>query len=88
MKPLRISIKTFRRRLASIDSVPQFAILGICSGLVTGLVIILFRKMVEIPLEYLLPGNKDNFEGLDLPFLVLEGTAFEITRGYSDQGRH
>ncbi len=88
MKPLRISIKTFRRRLASIDSVPQFAILGICSGLVTGLVIILFRKMVEIPLEYLLPGNKDNFEGLDLPFLVFEGTAFEITRGYSDQGRH
>ena len=88
MKPLRISIKTFRRRLASIDSVPQFAILGICSGLVTGLVIILFRKMVEIPLEYLLPGNKDDFEGLELPFLFLEGTAFEITRGYSDQGRH
>ncbi len=71
MKPFRISIKTFRRRLASIDSVPQFAILGICSGLVTGLVIILFRKMVEIPLEYLLPDNKDNFEGLDLPYYFL-----------------
>ncbi len=60
----RISIRTFRRQLASIDSTPQFAILGVCSGLVTGLVIALFRKGVEIPLSWLLPDGEENFEGL------------------------
>ncbi|HAK52110.1 MAG TPA: hypothetical protein DCM54_09450 [Gammaproteobacteria bacterium] len=66
----RVSIKTFRRRLTSVDSTPQLAILGICSGLVTGIVIVIFRKMVETPLEYLL-GNSENFEGMDWPLYFL-----------------
>jgi chloride channel protein, CIC family len=71
-----ISIRTFRRQLASIDSIPQFALLGVCSGLLTGLVIVVFRQMVEIPLRFLLPDNVENFEGLDWPyyfFLPLAG---------------
>jgi CIC family chloride channel protein len=60
-----ISIRTFRRRLASIDSIPQFAILGIASGLVTGLVIIAFRLAIEWPLSQTLQGGPENFEELE-----------------------
>ena len=67
----RVSIESFRRQLASVDSTPQFALLGICSGLVTGLVIIVFRKMVEMPLSIMLPENSENFEGLSLPYYFI-----------------
>ena len=60
----RISIKTFRRRLASFDSVPQFALLGIASGLVTGLVIIAFRLAIEWPLGMILEDGPESFESL------------------------
>lgn len=64
--PSDYSIRGFRRRLASIDSVPQFAILGIISGLVTGLVILAFRAIIEIPLDLVLVGNFEDFESLDV----------------------
>ena len=67
--PHRLSIKTFRRRLASIDSVPQFAILGIASGLITGLVIIGFRLAIEWPLNAQLD-HPEHFEQLD-PFVAI-----------------
>lgn len=63
--PHRLSIKTFRRRLSSFDSVPQFAILGIVSGFVTGLVVVLFRLAIEWPLQAMLGNDPENFEGLD-----------------------
>ena len=65
MKLLKFSIRTFRRRLASIDSVPQFAILGIASGFLTGLVIIAFRLAIEWPLDQLLENGQESFETLD-----------------------
>jgi CIC family chloride channel protein len=58
------TIRGFRRRLASFDSVPQFALLGIVSGLVTGLVILAFRAAIEIPLTLLLADDFENFESL------------------------
>lgn len=60
----RFSIREFRRRLASFDSVPQFAILGLFSGMVTGLVILAFRTLIELPLDYFLGGNFEDFESL------------------------
>ena len=66
----KVSMRTFRHRLASFDGVPQFAILGIVSGLVTGLVIIAFRLMIEWPLGSILDTNPENFEGLD-PLIAL-----------------
>ena len=60
----RISIKTFRRSLASFDSVPQFALLGIASGFVTGLVIIAFRLAIEWPLGLMLEEGPESFESL------------------------
>lgn len=60
----RITIKTFRRSLASFDSVPQFALLGIASGFVTGLVIIAFRLAIEWPLGVILDDGPESFESL------------------------
>ncbi len=66
-----ISLRTFRRRLASIDSTIYFAVLGVASGIVTGLVILAFRKLMEIPLGNLLPGGPENFEGLYWPLYFI-----------------
>ena len=55
----------FRRRVASDDALPHLAFLGVISGLLTGLVILLFRAAIEWPLKLLLPdGTSEGFEGL------------------------
>lgn len=66
----KITIRTFRRSLASFDSVPQFAVLGIASGFVTGLVIIAFRLLLEWPLHYFV-GDPEDFESLSLIVTML-----------------
>jgi len=56
-----------RRRLTGVDTLPQLALLGLLSGILTGGVILLFRFLVEWPLAHLLPGgNTEAFEQLDL----------------------
>ena len=57
-------IDRFRRELASLDAVPQFAVLGIAAGLVTGIVILAFRTAVEVPLAWFLAGDHEDFESL------------------------
>ncbi|MBT3426172.1 MAG: chloride channel protein [Gammaproteobacteria bacterium] len=59
-----LSLTTFRRQLASLDSVPQFALLGIFSGFLTGLTVLLFRLVVETVLVWFLPGDSESFEQL------------------------
>jgi len=67
MKNKLFNLDYFRRRLAHLDALPQFALLGVLSGAVTGVVILLFRFAIEIPLQYWLPGNDpENFESLPL----------------------
>ncbi len=66
----KITISTFRHRLASINSVPQFAVLGVASGIVTGVVIIGFRLLLEWPLNQLV-GDPEGFEALGLPWVIL-----------------
>ena len=70
--PLKLSsnysIRGFRRSLASFDSVPQFAILGIFSGIVTGLVILGFRTLMELPLSVFLTDGFENFENLSYQY--------------------
>lgn len=57
----------FRRRLSGVDALPQLAVLGLLSGLVTGSIILLFRLAIEWPLHYFLPGHgSESFEELDL----------------------
>ncbi|WP_290703209.1 chloride channel protein [Amphritea sp.] len=62
-----LSFTHFRNRLAHQEALPQLVLLGIISGLATGLVILAFRLMIELPLETWLPdNNSENFEGLPL----------------------
>ncbi len=57
----------FRRKLSGVDALPQLAVLGLLSGIVTGGVILLFRLAIEWPLEHFLPGQgSESFEELDL----------------------
>lgn len=59
-------IPMFRRRLSGVDALPQLALLGLLSGLITGGVILLFRFAIEWPLQYFLPGHdSEAFESLD-----------------------
>ncbi len=60
-----ILIERLRHHLATANAVPQLAILGVLAGFSTGVVMLLFRAIVELPLMALLPGhNSENFEGL------------------------
>jgi CIC family chloride channel protein len=60
-------ITAIPRRLSGVDSLPQLAVLGLLSGLVTGGVILVFRWAIEWPLEYFLPGEgSESFESLDI----------------------
>lgn len=58
-------MNTFRNRVANLDALPQFALLGVVSGILTGLVILTLRQAIEIPLRYWLPdSDPENFEDL------------------------
>lgn len=50
---------------------PQFALLGVLSGLVTGVVILIFRLLIELPLASVMAHNPDNFEALEMAALFL-----------------
>ncbi|WP_373095797.1 chloride channel protein [Zhongshania sp.] len=62
---LNKGIVNFRRRLASPDAALPYAILGLAAGAITAVFMIIFRLMLEWPLEAWLPGQSaENFEGL------------------------
>ncbi|MDG2277198.1 MAG: chloride channel protein [Pseudomonadales bacterium] len=65
--PDNISIEAFRRRLATANALPQLAVLGLLTGLVTAVVIISFRYLIEYS-GIILFGMSDaeNFESLDM----------------------
>ena len=68
----------FRHRLAHVDALPQLALLGLASGIVTGLIAVAFRLAIEWPLEFFLPSQQsEGFESLPLEarlILPLVGT--------------
>jgi H+/Cl- antiporter ClcA len=75
-------IDKLRHRLASADALPQLALLGICSGLFSGAVIILFRLVVETAQAGFLPGaNPENYEGLMVGGRFLLALAGGLTVG-------
>jgi len=65
----------WRDRLSGLDALPQLTVLGLLTGVCAGIVIVVFRYLVEIPLYFFLPENTENFEGLSasahfwLPFI-------------------
>ena len=58
-------LENFRNRLASVDALPQLAILGLFSGILVGGIMVLFRLCIELPQEGFLPqGLNENYEAL------------------------
>nr|WP_220127962.1 chloride channel protein [Halomonas kenyensis] len=55
----------FRRKLASVDALPQLCVLGVVSGLLTGAVMVAFRLLLELGGVLFMPGgDHEAFEGL------------------------
>lgn len=79
-----------RVRLAHADALPLLTLLGLCSGLLSGGVIVLFRILIDTLQTGFLPGgNVENYEGLSvlwrfsLPALggLAIGLAFQFAGG-------
>ncbi len=59
-------LDSLRHRLARAEALPLLSLLGILTGLLAGLVILLFRQAIEGVQAQLLPGGQtENFEALD-----------------------
>ncbi|WP_228716936.1 chloride channel protein [Billgrantia pellis] len=59
------SLESFRRKLASVDALPQLCVLGVVSGLLTGAVMVGFRLLLELGGFIFMPGNDpEAFEAL------------------------
>lgn len=71
LQRLRSAFHQFRYSISYVDALPQLTFLGLLVGLVTGLIIIVFRLCIEIPLAHFLPGGVDDFEHLSAPSRVI-----------------
>ncbi len=61
---LQQQLEHFRLRLAYTDALPQLVVLGLIAGIATGLLIVLFRLAISLPLVAMLGGDSENFESL------------------------
>ena len=65
MRMNSLSLNHFRLRLGDTDALPQWLLIGLLSGLVTGLIMLAFHHAINAPLELLLSGgDAENFEAL------------------------
>ena len=64
---MQTALTRFRHRLADIDALPQLTLLGILVGCAAGVLIIVFRYIIEVSLNLILAGNSEGFEQLS-PF--------------------
>lgn len=85
---MKLDFDRIREKLSTVDALPLLALLGILAGLSSGLIILLFRFVIEFTLDRFLPGNSENFEALGpvmhgvLPLsgAVLLGAAFHYLK--------
>lgn len=59
-----LDLDNIRQRLAHFDAVPLLSLLGILAGLASGVMILLFRLAIEIPLNFGLEEGSEDFESL------------------------
>ncbi len=71
LRKFQSALDQFRYSLSYVEALPQLTFLGLIVGLVTGIIIIAFRLLIDLPLLFLLPENPDNFEGLEPTTRVL-----------------
>ena len=71
-RKLEKALENLRLRTSRPDALIQLAILGTFAGMLTGLVIISFRLLIEAAQTAFLPyGNPENYEGLPIHLRVL-----------------
>ncbi len=64
---LGVALETQRLRVSRTEALPQFAVLGIVSGLLAALVMMAFRGVIELAQSALLPpGGPENYEDLSV----------------------
>ena len=80
LTPQNKGVDEFRERLSHSDALPQLVSLGVISGIVAALLIVLFRSLFEIPLQAIL-GDSEGFESLSLPLRFLLPFAGAIALG-------
>jgi H+/Cl- antiporter ClcA len=71
-RKLRHTLDALRLRLSRAEALPQLATLGVICGLLTGIVIIAFRLLIEVSQSLFLPGaDPENYEGLAMMWRFL-----------------
>ncbi len=63
---MKLDFDRIREKLSEVDAVALLTMLGVLAGLVSGLVILAFRFVIEATLNLILPDNSENFEGLSM----------------------
>ncbi|WP_106476799.1 chloride channel protein [Phytohalomonas tamaricis] len=59
------NLDNFRRQLASVDALPQLCLLGVLSGLLTGILMVLFRQLISFGAWLFMPGGySEAFESM------------------------
>lgn len=64
-KKIKAGFHQFRYSISYVEALPQLTFLGLLVGLLTGTIIVLFRLLIELPLEHMLLSGHDDFEGLE-----------------------
>ncbi len=72
MRIKTLGLNHFRLRLGDTDALPQWLLIGLLSGLLTGLIMLAFHYAITWPLQHTLPdGQPENFEALSPPIRLL-----------------
>src|SRR5690606_21320745 len=85
-------IENLRDQLAHIEALPQLTLLGLITGILAGLIIVLFRWVIDIPLALSLPDHGENFEALPMSYRfllpVIGGLLLGLRRPWSNMSYH
>lgn len=65
MPKIQSAFAQFRYSISYVDALPQLTLLGFLVGLITAVIIIAFRLLIQLPLGSILPFGAENFEALD-----------------------
>ena len=66
IRPPLISLRYFRERLAHLDALPQLALLGLITGLMTGALMVLFLSCLNYLSQTLLGSDWEDYEHMPL----------------------
>ena len=73
--------------MTHVETLHRLAILGVISGFFSGMLIVSFRKLIELPQHFLLPDNlQDNFEAMPMWLYIVLPLAGAFLLGLAFEG--